>query len=665
MRINMMRPSIQRFVPILFICFCSVSVAEFGDNIVLYPTELDAVISFDGTKSKNSANSRETEWEAGLRLGQRGYILDPKIATFLFDIEPVIRKSKFESDSLDQDTDGDLLNYLFQTNLLRGTPAPFGLDLSLQKSDTLNTGSLGNRFDTVIDSNKATIYWKNSAFPTSLSYEVRKLDEEFRSSLNSQVTEREEELKSLILKGRSSKLNIHLEHSRLDDLIETRDHDYELDRANISHNFKWGRSSYLQSNINHYERRGFNANKRFTVDETARIQHLDNLYSRTSLHYQTTTQTIENKETGFDFELHHRLFKNLNSVAFVSTNERDSDTVDEDKWRVGLGTQYHKNKLFGANTNAGVRVSYQETDRLSFAGLIDVVDETHTVPLNGAVILDRRFIVISTIVVTDNTGGIIYSEGTDYIILGVSGDFTQLQIVLGGRINSGDIILVSYKADQLPTQKFSTDYISYNFSLDYDWVRLSHSDSKSNDKLISGATESFLRDTRNTHSEVSFSFKPADIDTQISAVRRFSLNGDFESTQFIYSQLFTWTTPHRNKSSRILWNLNSTQSFTEQEGLDTDLYRINLSANWRPTPRLTIRPTISYWKRTDEGTAVAGNRRDDKFFTAGFWARWRFRKIDLDFNYHHDERTVQRDDGSEQTDLTEDVVMFTLKRRLL
>lgn len=641
------------------------AIAEVGDNLVLYPTQLDAIIGFDGTRTKNGVDSRETEWEAGVRLGQIGYFLDPKIAWFLVDIQPIFRRSEFENGSSTQDTDSELISYLFQTNLLRGTPGPFGLDLSAQRSDNFNSGSLGNRYDTVIDTNMASIRWKNPAFPTSLTYQNRHYDEEFRSSLNSDIVERDELLESWILKGRSSKLNVHIEHAELDDRIASRDQDYELDRANLSHNFSWGSNSQLQSNANYYDRNGFNANKRLTLDETARIQHLDNLYSRTSFHHQSTEQTIKSKENGVDFELHHRMHRNLDSIAFISSNKRDSDNIDEDKWRLGFGTQYNKNKLFGATVAAGFRISYQETDRDSNLGLIDTLDESHVVPLNGAVVLDQRFILTATITVTDATGVTVYDEGTDYTILDLSGDLTQLQTVPGGRINTGDTILVSYNAQQLPSQEFSTTFTNYNLSLDYDWFRISHSDSKSNDKLITGASESFLQDSRNTFTELEFKFKPADIDTRIGAERRFISNGGFESTQYAFTQVLTWTSLESKTSRGILWNLNSTQSFTQQEGLDTDLYRVNLSANWRPLPHLTLRPTISYWKRIDEGSAISGNQRNDQFFTAGLWARWRYRKIDLDLNYHHDQREVSRADGSENTDLTEDTLMFTLKRRIM
>lgn len=639
--------------------------AQFGENIVLYPTELDAIVKFDGTNRRNGTNSRETEWEAGLRIGQIGYVLDPEIAWFLIDIEPVYTWSEFDSSVTRQENDGELLNYLFQTNLLRGTPGPVGVNLSAQRSSNLNTGSLGSRYDTVIDTKNATLQWKNPAFPMSLTYEERSLDEEFRSSLNSSVTERDEILESLILKGRSSKLSVHLEQASLDDKIITRDQDYELDRANLSHNLHWGRNSQLQSLINYYDRTGFNANERLTVDETARIQHLDNLYSHTSYHYQSITQTIENKEHGGDFELHHRLYNNLNTTAHVNINTRDSDNVDEDRWRFGLETQYNKSNLLGANVRAGLGATYQETDRISHLGFVDVIDESHVVPLTGAVILDRRFIITGSIIVTDSSGTIVYDEGMDYTVLSLSGDLTQIQVIPGVRIDTGDTILVSYNAQQLPSQEFSTTFTNYNFSIDYDWVRFSHSDSKSDDKLISGASESFLQSTRNTLTDLEFHFKLAGIDTLVGAERRFTLSGGFESTSYTYRQLFSWTTFENTRSRGILWNLNATQSFTEQESLDTDLYRIDLTANWQPRPSLTIRPTISAWKRHDEGSVITGGRLDDEFISAGIRARWRYRKVDLELNYHHDRRTVDRSQNNGLTETIDDRLMFTFRRRIM
>jgi hypothetical protein len=121
---------------------------------------------------------------------------------------------------------------------------------------------------------------------------------------------------------------------------------------------------------------------------------------------------------------------------------------------MGLESHYNKRDLFGLGFNAGLGLSYQETDRVSSLGLTEVVDESHIVRLGGAIILNRRFVIIPTIIVTDVDSLLVYVEGLDYIVFPVAGDLTQVQILPGGRIENGATILVSYKAQALPSMKF-------------------------------------------------------------------------------------------------------------------------------------------------------------------------------------------------------------------
>ncbi|MBL3588419.1 MAG: hypothetical protein JMN24_01330 [gamma proteobacterium endosymbiont of Lamellibrachia anaximandri] len=634
------------------------------DELTFYPTKFEAVVDFDGTNRRKSGSSRETEWRAGVRVEQDGYALDPGIALFHLDIEPMYTWGDFESSDMSQENSGELLNYLFQLNLLQGTPGPVGFDLSTQRSTNYNTGSLGSRNDNVIDTTRATVNWKNPAFPTNLTYEERSLQEEFRSRLSSAVSERDETLKRWAIKGRSSKLDLRLEHKSLDDQT-IRDQDYEIDEANISHRLPWGNDSRLRSRFDYYDRTGFNANKRLTFDEFARIQHTPNLYSRTSYHYHSIKQNIKNIEHRGIFELNHQLYKNLKTKVHTNITSRNSDNADEDKWLIGLDSKYSKQDLFGASVMAGLGGSYQETDRVSNQEVVEVIDESHIVPLTGSVILNQRFILTGTIIVTDDTGALVYAEGSDYIVIPLAGDLTQLQTIPGGRIDTGDTLLVSYKAEPLPSQTFSTIRTNFNLGIDLGWVRFSHSDNVSDDKLMSGADESFLNDTRNTITDIEFRTKLATVNTVVGAARRFTLAGGFESTTYTSRQLLSWTTSSSTTSRGIQWNLNATQSFTEQESLDTDLYRIDLSAHWYPFARLSIHPTLGTWKRYDTGDAITGGRRDDEFITAGVRGNWRYRELDLSFNYHHDRRTTSTfaQPAGTTTQSVEDRLMFTLRRR--
>ena len=60
------------------------------DWLSLYPTQLEAGIGFFGRsrRPEDAVNSLDTQWEAGLRIHQQGYILDPAVANFNLEFAP-------------------------------------------------------------------------------------------------------------------------------------------------------------------------------------------------------------------------------------------------------------------------------------------------------------------------------------------------------------------------------------------------------------------------------------------------------------------------------------------------------------------------------------------------------------------------------------------------
>ncbi len=621
--------------------------------LTFYPTDIEAVARFYSVdRRSNNNHSLDTEWRAGIRISKEGYSLDPGIARFLLKIEPLYAWGKFDSTTLVEDRNINFLSYLFQLNLLNGTPGPFAFDLSVMRNSNLNTGSLGSRYDNQIENRSATFRWKNAAFPMRLIYAERSLIQDFVSGLSNSRSERDEQLKLLTLRGRSSKLDLLVERQSMDDRVLTRNNDFDVDRAYVMHRFPWGDGSQLRSRVNYYDRTGFNANKRLTINETTRIQHTDDVFSRSTYRYYSVTQDIKTIEHNGEFELVHQLYNNLTSTARAYGRSRSSDTLDETRWRTGLETQYRKRNLFGIGVNGGLGFYYQRTNRNSNMGLAEVIDEPGTASLSGVILLKRRFVILPTIIVTDADGVLVYTEGIDYIALELPEDLTQLQIIPGGRIESGDTVLVSYKAQVLPSQEFSTTYTQYNFGINLGWVRLSHYDRKSDDKLLSGAGESFLKDNRNTVTNLEFNWKMRSFNTTVAAERRFYQVGNFKSTAYTFRQLLSW-----KASNRLLLNLNMVESFTNTTTLNTDLYNLQLTLDWQPLIGLSVRPTLGAWKRLDKGNTLPGGSRDDTFITAGFTLRWLYRKVSMDLGYHHNRRTTNAD----QT--VENRVMFNLRRR--
>ncbi len=643
-----------------FTLFASRSIAQSdpANGFVLYPAKVEAFLDLDQIdRVSNNQNSTETDWELGVSLNQEGYYLDPAITWFLLDIDPALTRNIYEDELVTDETDGEQINYLFQLDIFRDTPHLFGLNLDSFHNSNKENGTLGSRYDNIISHTSAEMRWKNEAFPMSLTYREEILEQEFLNSQTNQSSERDELSNILVLTGRSSKLNLRVEKKELDDRVVTRNNDFEQDTAYVNHNLEWGNGSSLFSRIDYLDREGFNANERFSIDETANIKHTDSVSSKSSLRITTITQNIKSDENIASFQLNHKLFKNLNSSAKIYHETEQSDILDEKIHALDLQTRYNKNEIFGARINAGLGVGYKETDRDSTGGLIDTVDEAHVVPLSGSIRLDNQYIIPSTIVITNDLGTLVYTEGFDYEVNALPSNFTEIITIPGGQIITGDTILVSYQANSLPSQEFSTSQWNYGFGFDRGWVRFSHSDRESDDKLKSGADESFLNDTRFTLTDLDFNWQINTIHVNFSAERSFNKNSDFGSTTYSYQQRFSWPV---SRNSR--WNLSFNESFIEQNLRDTDLFSARFFVDWRPNARLLIKPALSYWQREDVDNSGNGDS-EDEYMSASFNMHWNYRQVIMDLSYHHNTRDIKYLSTSTQTNTDEDRIMFTLTRR--
>lgn len=628
--------------------------------LTLYPTEIEAVLWFDGNyrRQKDGDGTLDNQWEGGVSIRQRGYIIDPEVTNFDLGVEPVYVWGLFDISDDPQKLTGNNLSYYLRLEMLRGTPGPFKYNISAMRVNNVNSGSLGGRYDTEVENKSAAVTWKSTAFPMSLTFDDRLYKQNFLSGKSGATSRRDEHVKSLTLQGRSSKTGLFAEHLSMDNLVPGRNLDYELDRINLGHTLPWGRNSKLNSRFGYYDRSGFNANKRINLNERATIQHTENIFSVTSYDFSSIIQTYKTILNSGGIVLTHQLYGNLVTAADIWGMSQTSDPQDVTRLRGGISSQYSK-VMFGAGVTAGLGYSYQVTDRDSRLGLVDVSDESQVVPLNGAVVLNRRFILTATIIVTNADGALVYTEGIDYTTFDLPDDLTQLQVIPGGQIETGDTILVSYQALALPSQEYSTTNTRYNLGLNLGWVSFSHSYNDLNEKLISGQGDSFLNPRLDVRTNLAFNWNISNVEFQVGGDRRYYKRKEFESTTYSFRQSVDW-----GAFGNTLWNLNAVQSFTETTTLKTDLYSLDLSVDWQPRSNLSIRPRVGIWKRFDEGESIGSDERNDMFITAGFALRWWYRKVTFQMAYNHNQRTIdtnQLSNGESKT--VEDRLTFNLTRR--
>lgn len=627
-------------------------MAQADERFHLDPLEWETTSEFDGTlRSTESENTRETEIRSGVRFRQSGYSLDPRIFRFSVEIEPEISRGEFTGSTHDETRDGLFLNYNVNANVLQGTPGPFSVDIQAgQTTDTID-GSLGNRNEFDLQTRSIGVNWKTRIFPSTLSYSERALDQSFRSGLTGTISERDDILRTIRFHGRSSKLNLNIEREWLDDLTG-RNFDYSTNKGRAEHRFEWGKGSLLTSHIELFDRNGFNGFERFTVDETADIQHTEALSSTTSYEFQSFSQQDTTVENAGSFTLTHNLYNNLTSTGYVSGSLRDSDTLSETEYESGFDLNYRKRIFWDGQFNAGIGATYRITDRESAGGFESVADESHLIPATGLVTLNRRFVDISSIIITDSTGLLVLTLGTDYTLTVNGADLVEVFLLPGGLLGPTDAFLASYQFELQPSAKFSTIPYQFQASVDFGWVRVFHRTSISNESLISGTGGSQLIDRKDRTTGVRFRWDGNTVRTTASAQLRSETTGAFETDSLDFDQSLVY-----NFWRTAGLTLSLGEIFSESTNRNTDLYTADLSMRWRPWPGLTIRPRAGYWSRTDSGSAITGGTRDEQFFIGGLDVSWFWRQLEVSMRYDH---TVRGGDIGEST---EDRLMVTIIRR--
>jgi hypothetical protein len=322
-----------------------VSDAWAQEWLHLRPLEGRVSLGFDGfwRSSESSGGSRNIEFEERIRLRQSGDIVDPGLASFSLEVEPTFSQGQINSTGVDETRDGYFLNYNGSLSLLQGALSPIGLTADAGRSTGETDGGLGSRTEFESEYRNAALNWKNRIFPSTLRYSERFREQTFRSGLSGASSQSDNALRSLSLAGQSSKLGLLLERDWFDDQAETTDSDYTSNHARLTHRFDWGKGSHLRSRIDYLDRGGFNANEHLTVDESARIQHTENLASTAAYgFFSSSARGVESTTHSGNFSLAHQLYRNLTTTLDLSGRFRDSDLGQEEQYNGGLNLRYRK-----------------------------------------------------------------------------------------------------------------------------------------------------------------------------------------------------------------------------------------------------------------------------------------------------------------------------------
>jgi hypothetical protein len=231
-----------------------------------------------------------------------------------------------------------------------------------------------------------------------------------------------------------------------------------------------------------------------------------------------------------------------------------------------IGFDYQKNIPTGMlRLNYSFSLSHQKRENIF--GTINVLDESKLLSEGKVAILNNPYVDKNSVEVKNSSGTIIYQENFDYILI-QRGTYTEIRRVPGGQIADGDIVLVSYRAEQQPALIFDSKINRYGASLTLlnNFVEFYFSGTNQNYSNVSELNLDYLKTLNQKLYGIKFSYEYLDVGAEYEDYQ--SNITPYTSSRF-FLRVFRQTSDNLiatiNSSYRIynLTDENSTQKFAD------------------------------------------------------------------------------------------------------
>ncbi|NOX90395.1 MAG: hypothetical protein GXO77_15400 [Calditrichaeota bacterium] len=224
------------------------------------------------------------------------------------------------------------------------------------------------------------------------------------------------------------------------------------------------RFSNFNSDIWYVKQKGTQNFERLQVSEALMLKLPWNFSVMSNYRYLNSRYTlIKSEQQNAIVRLKHQLYESLNSQFYYEYNSLTHTDYDEKRNTAGAAFNYQK-KIPGGVLHLYYEKSRRKEARTNQTLIINVVEESHVLDDEKVVLLDNPFVDISSIVVRDDQGIIIYQENIDYILI-TRGDFIEIQRLPGGQIPPGAEVLIDYTARQPIDYNYTLKSNNYGVSL--------------------------------------------------------------------------------------------------------------------------------------------------------------------------------------------------------
>jgi len=449
------------FISAVVLAGCNVNVGGRQRPLIRHERingELEFVAEDRTDEQGISNNKRKSEtkvFEERVRLKTQGDIYHPDLLFYNAVLGFGLAQQSLHSDEESDNHSESLNDYNIVAQLLRGKSYP--TTFYANKSEELIPRQFLGSLRTERYNRGATLSLRSRDWPMTLQYTASETSQDDLLSSERDFFERDDERFRYSVNhdfGELSHLNIDIDRTSVSQRSVGASIETDTDRYTILHDLIFGADEEhrLDSFFNYTDQSGTFDFENIQLDERLRLQHFDNFLTNYELRLTDSERDAYiNKEVRGQAGFEHRLYESLVTTAnlFVSKTNFESETsfnTEGDLKQQGgsLAFNYRKKNPWGVLLST---YTTSLTKQSGSSGGI-VTDESHIVNDPLPVILNRTNVDTSSIVVTDSTGLLIYTQGDDYIIEEISGQ-VQLKIIIPGtippNISDGQEILVNYK----------------------------------------------------------------------------------------------------------------------------------------------------------------------------------------------------------------------------
>lgn len=546
----------------------------------------------------------EHKFREAVTVATEGWVVHPDLMAYHLAFTPEWQQESFRQHQADappaqsSDRNTTLLDYDLGVGLLKRKP------LSVDFFANRKTGQidLTNALDADIDSDTlgTRLNFKNPILPVSIALIHRKFDQ---TGFYQWTEDRDEARATIRHNARRSTTRLNLlynDSQTTHTTFQATDISSETLSTEFTNNLTFTDDNRIRLDSLIYNMEAdYNGIDQtiWNFSENLYWTHSKNLLTRYRADYRRREfGDAVNEEERLSAALTHHLRDRLTTDLGAAARSNHFDGGREDLYESNLGFLYRR-PIPKGSVELGAAYDYGVTNRTGTQKIIPT-DERLTLSTGTDTFLGKEDIDLGSIVVTDLTGAIVYTDNIDYQV-DLVGPAVQISRTLLGAIAEGQQVLVRYSYQINAPYDDSRFGQQYRFSLAlWSFVYLACTHSRIDQRILSGESPNDpLEDTANT---VRLSFVNKWSDTQFFYDQQDRSNDASSMTRRV-RQRFHFR-PVRNFFLTLSGDIGD-RDFTDLDE-EERFYSIGTSLGW--TPQSWCNFNLIYQRNS-----ISGDRRDE------------------------------------------------------